>query len=207
MVRSVLAQARVYSLFARLVGATRGRRRYVERYIRPTIGDRILDIGCGPADILEALPRVDYHGFDVSAKYIESARRRFGTRGRFEVEAVNETLVRNYAGFDLVLATGVLHHLDDAEAAALFSVASAALKPGGALVTLDGCFVDGQSFVARRLLKSDRGEFVRRPDEYLRLAKGAFTAVESHLCHDLLRVPYTHWIMRCTKAPELRDIA
>ena len=50
MLRAVLAQPRVYSLFARLIGATRGRLRYVHRHIRPRPGDKILDIGCGPAD-------------------------------------------------------------------------------------------------------------------------------------------------------------
>src|SRR5205823_889390 len=149
MLREILAQARVYSLFSRLVGMKRGRRFHVERHIRPRVGDRILDIGCGPADILEALPVVEYHGFDLSADYIESARKRFGSRGHFRVEAVNAELVEKYAGFDLVLATGVLHHLTDAEAVDLFCVAKAALKPGGRLVTYDGCFVEGQSPIAR----------------------------------------------------------
>jgi len=30
-------------------------------------GHRILDIGCGLANILEALPSVDYQGFDLGA--------------------------------------------------------------------------------------------------------------------------------------------
>ena len=199
MLKDILAQARVYSLFARLIGATRGRQLYVQRYIRPQAGDRILDIGCGPADILEALPAVDYHGFDLSTKYIESARKRFGTRGHFHIEAVSAELVRKYAGFDLVLANGVLHHLNDAEATDLFRVAKAALRPGGTLVMLDGCFVGGQSPIARHLLRNDRGKFVRTQSEYLRLASLAFCKVESHLSGDLLRIPYTHLIMRCGK--------
>jgi SAM-dependent methyltransferase len=199
MLRDILAQARVYSLFARIVGATRGRQLYVQGYIRPKAGDRILDIGCGPGDILEALPEVEYHGFDLSPDYIKSARKRFGRRGQFHVEAVSADLVKKYAGFDLVLATGVLHHLTDAEATDLFQVARTALKPGGRLVTLDGCFVDGQSAIARHLLRLDRGQFVRQPTEYLRLASKVFNKVESHLTDNLLRIPYTHIIMKCSK--------
>lgn len=207
MLRDILAQARVYSLFARIIGATRGRQVYVQEHVRPRAGDRILDIGCGPADILEALPAVEYHGFDLSSDYIESARKRFGTRGQFYVETVSADLLKKYAGFDLVLATGVLHHLTDAEAIDLFQVARTALKPGGQLVTLDGCFVDAQSPIARHLLRRDRGQFVRTQPEYLRLASGVFRKVESHLTHSLLRIPYTHIIMKCSKEIETTNPA
>src|SRR5260221_13614944 len=110
MTKDILGHARVYSFFALLVGARRGRRLYIEHYVRPRAGDRVLDIGCGPADILESLPAVEYHGFDLSAVYIEAARKRFGTRGQFHVEMVNAELVKKYRHFDLGLAKGVLHH-------------------------------------------------------------------------------------------------
>jgi len=197
MLRDILARARVYSCFSSLIGAERARRRHIERHIRPRAGDRVLDIGCGPADILEALPSVEYHGFDLSADYIESARKRFGTRGQFHVEAVNAELVKKYAGFDLVLAMGVVHHLTDAEALDLFRVAKSALKPGGRLVTLDGCFVDGQSPIARWLLGRDRGEFVRTEAAYVVLARQVFADVKPCLTTELLRIPYTHLVMEC----------
>jgi SAM-dependent methyltransferase len=201
MLRDVLSAAPVYSLFARLVGATSARRRYVEGYIRPRSGDRVLDIGCGPADILDSLPQVEYCGIDQSPEYIESARARFPLRGSFRVEAVGADLIGKYAGFDLVLATGVLHHLTDEEALALFRIAKAALKPGGALVTLDGAWVQGQSRMARALLRMDRGRHVRSPAEYERLAAGVFAHVDVRVMHDLLRVPYTHVVMRCGESP------
>jgi len=197
MLRDVLAKPQVYSLFARLIGADRGRRLYIDRHIRPREGDRILDIGCGPADILDSLPRVDYHGFDLSQQYIDSARRRFGSRGHFQVARVSIELLRNYSGFDLVLATGVLHHLDDTEAIDLFRVAKAALKPNGRLITLDGCFLEHQSRVARHLLSRDRGKHVRNEMGYVELAKTVFTNVRPFLTSELLRIPYTHVILEC----------
>lgn len=197
MLTDILASARVYSLFARLVGAERGRRLYIERYIRPRAGDRLLDIGCGPGDILEALPAVEYHGFDLSADYIESARQRFGARGRFEVGALGGDLAGKYAGFDLALATGVLHHLTDAEALDLFRVAHAALKPGGRLVTLDGCYQAGQSPIARQMLRHDRGKHVREEAAYVALARQVFGDVTPVVTTDLLRIPYTHLVMAC----------
>jgi cyclopropane fatty-acyl-phospholipid synthase-like methyltransferase len=199
LMKSLLGHAAVYSVFAKAVGAKRGRRLYVDQHIRPRSGFKILDIGCGPGDILEALPLVDYHGFDLSSDYITSARRKYGDRGHFSVHSVNADLAKIYADFDLVLATGVLHHLDDSEAKSLFELALAALREGGRLVTLDGCYMAEQSFMARFLLKQDRGQFVRTEEGYLRLARSVFSDVESTLHNDLLRIPYTHIVMECRK--------
>lgn len=197
--RNILAHAGVYEAFQRLVGAERERRLYVERYVRPQEGDRVLDVGCGPADILDALPSVTYVGFDMSRDYIQSARRKYGARGEFEVGTVNEAMIGKHNGFDLVLANGVLHHLPDKDATALFTLAKAALKPGGRLVTFDGCYVESQSSIARFLLKKDRGEHVRDKESYLSLAAGVFSDVIASVTDDLLRVPYTHLIMECRR--------
>jgi SAM-dependent methyltransferase len=201
MLERILANAGIYSAFGRLIGAERGRRIYVDRYIKPRPGYRVLDIGCGPADILDLLPTVKYCGFDVSSEYIDAARKRFGPLGDFRVGSLSDALSSKYADFDVVLATGVLHHLGDQDATALFRLAYAALKPDGVLVTLDGCFVDGQSRVVRALLRNDRGQFVRGANEYVQIAKAKFRYVECHITHDLLRIPYTHLIMRCAKQP------
>jgi SAM-dependent methyltransferase len=106
-------------------------------------------------------------------------------------------LVDGRGGFDIVLATGVLHHLDDEEARELFRTAREALRPGGRLVTLDGCYVDGQSRMARYLLSRDRGKFVRAPEAYVRLARSQFEDVQASVRDDLLRIPYTHVALVC----------
>lgn len=197
MLRNILAQARVYSLFAQIVGASRGRQIFIQRHVRPHAGDRVQDIGCGPADILEYPPAVDYYGFDLSANYIKSARKRFGARGHFYVQALSPELVRKYSGFNLVLANGVLHHLTDAESLDLFRLAKAALIPGGRLVTLDGCFTEKQCLLARYFLKYDRGKHVRRQDAYVKLAREVFDEVRPSLTTELLRIPYTHLVLEC----------
>ena len=198
MLRQILDGAGAYRAFARGIGATRARRLHAERFIRAKPGDRILDLGCGPADILEVLHEVSYCGVDMSQEYIRAARERFGNRGDFQVRTLDESTITSYKEFDLVLATGLLHHLDDEEALGLFRTASAALKPGGTLVTLDGCFTRDQSAIVRWLLRHDRGRFVRLVEQYKSLAGTVFATVESHVVEDLLRIPYTHLIMRCS---------
>lgn len=195
--RRLLGQSYVYTAFADLAGG-RARETYACEYICARGGDRILDIGCGPGDILAYLPSdVAYTGFDANASYIAAAIDRFGERGQFFCRHIATGMLEEFAGFDLVLANGVLHHLDDQEAATLLSIAKAALKPNGRLVTLDGCYVEGQSAIARYLLERDRGRFVREKIGYTSLAGSVFRLVEAHIRHDLMRIPYSHIIMEC----------
>jgi SAM-dependent methyltransferase len=194
----VLGLPLAYRTFSRLVGGNVWQV-YRNEYIRPAGNERVLDIGCGPADILSHLAQTDYTGIDISPEYIHSARKRFGDKGRFLCSDVGTVAIEQERGtFSLVLATGVLHHLDDERAQKLFELARLALAPGGRLITYDGCYVNGQSKIARWFLRRDRGKYVRRPEDYQRLAGGYFSHIESSLRQDLLRIPYTHLIMRCS---------
>ena len=196
---TILAFPRIYSLFTGIVGSN-ARTVYVKKYIRPKEGDKILDIGCGTADILAYLPNVEYVGLDIDEAYINYAKKRFGHKGIFLATKVDRKTINEFSlhDFDIVLATGLLHHLNDYEASRLFELASSALKPGGRLITLDGCYVKGQSWLARLILSKDRGKYVRTQDEYLSLSSAVFTNIQVSVHYDLIRIPYTHIIMECT---------
>lgn len=198
-IKKILALPVVYSFFRKFAGNDAARQRYADQFIRAKVGMRVLDIGCGTGDILKFLPSVDYMGFDISQDYIASAKRNFGSRGQFFCEPVGTSIDVPESSFDITLAHGVLHHLDDEEATALFSIAYRSLKPGGRLVTFDGCFTEDQSFLAKFFVSRDRGQFVRNRENYLRLAKAVFSEAEVTVRHDLIRLPYTHIVMECRK--------
>ena len=188
---------RVYSWFANCIGGD-ARSAYTREYVRPVPGQRIIDIGCGPADIVSELPSgVEYVGIDMSPEYIDAARARFGDRASFHCQSISSELGARLGRFDIAMANGVLHHLDDAHALELLKLARAALAEGGRLVTLDGCYIPDQPAIARWLLKMDRGRHVRAPAAYVELARRAFGTVVPYLRQDLLRIPYTHLIMEC----------
>lgn len=196
--RSLLARPGLYSLFRRLVGRDAARARYADEHLRAHAGQRVLDLGCGTGDILQFLPPVEYIGYDLSPRYIERARRRYGARAQFHCRAVDEALQVGDGSHDLVIAHGVLHHLDDALALALFRIAHRALAPGGRLVTFDGCFTERQSRAARFFLSLDRGRYVRQDRAYEALARTVFAQVRSFVHHDLIRIPYTHIVLECS---------
>ena len=195
--QSVMELAAVYRGIQRLLGGEAVHRYFVDCHVRPRPGDRLLDIGCGPAQILEWLTQVGYVGVDLNPRYIATAQARYGERGTFVCQSVAQMAVEQPHSFDLVMAHGLIHHLDNSEAQQLFETAALALKPGGRFVTLDGCFVPGQSKVARWLLRNDRGQFVRTAEDYLTLANRVFSEVHPTIRHDLLRTPYTHIVMEC----------
>jgi SAM-dependent methyltransferase len=173
-------------------------RTVVEQYLRVQAGQRLLDIGCGPGDLLAVLPRgVKYVGFDPDERAIAAARRRHRKASFLFGDVVSVAL--SHSSFDAAIAVGVLHHLNDDGARVLFELAARSLRTGGRLVTIDPARVDGQHPLARWLLERDQGTRVRAPDDYERLARGAFASVRADVRHDLARVPYTHVLLVCER--------
>ena len=198
-VRSILSTAVVYDLFQGLVGADSLRKTIASDYLLDGPHRRVLDIGCGTAEILRFLPDdVEYVGFDASPDYIESARNRFGTRGTFFAKLVTDADLGTLGQFDLVIAMSVLHHLSDAEADHVFALGAHALTTEGRMFSNDPTFVDGQSPIARGVIQRDRGRNVRSPEGYRALAEERFTKVTVDVRHDLLHIPYSHALMTCS---------
>jgi cyclopropane fatty-acyl-phospholipid synthase-like methyltransferase len=195
--RSILGHSAIYDFFQTLMGADRNRREFVAKHIRPVEGMRLLDIGCGTARILDYLPPLTYNGFDLSQEYIDQAVERYQGRGTFRCAMVEKATLQDEPSYDIVLAVGVLHHLDDEAVLQLLGLAKAELREGGRLVTIDPCFDDAQNPIARFLVSRDRGQNVRSAEQYRDLAFTIFDKVDGEVKHRTW-IPYTHWIMECT---------
>jgi SAM-dependent methyltransferase len=166
--------------------------------LRP--GLRVLDIGCGPGRLVEYLPGVEYVGLDLSENYIAAARQRYGHTGaRFFVNRVEDLDADVLGEFDVVVAKGLLHHLDDDEVIHFFKVAAGTLAPGGRTVTLDNAYTPDMSRLSRFVISKDRGQSVRSPEGYADLARMTFAEVDIAVHHDLMRIPYTHVFITCSK--------
>lgn len=198
-VYALLSSPRVYTAFQYVMGARAAWTHFVADYVRPFPGAALLDIGCGPADMLAYMPSdVDYWGVDISQAYIDRAVRRFGKRGHFLCKLLTADDLVMLPKFDVVTAVGVLHHLEDSEARQVLALAQQALKPGGRLVTIDPCLVKGQNPIARFLIRRDRGQNVRSRLGYTDLVPVGFAEARVEIRHKAW-IPYTHCYMECRR--------
>jgi len=199
-IRSILSHAAIYNFVQLILGAEKARRILVQDFFPKAFTFRMLDIGCGTAEILRHLPKgIHYTGFDASETYIHQAQKRFGQRGDFYAERITKKTLPHLGSFDLILAFGLLHHLSDDEALALFETAHQVLASGGRLLTIDPCFMSDQHDLARWLICKDRGQNIRTPEQYAALANRHFSHVKSTVRQDMLYIPYTHLILECGK--------
>jgi SAM-dependent methyltransferase len=201
-VRHLLARPRLYDWFQHLVGANAWRRRFVRDFVLPVLrrGDRVIDIGCGTGDLLEHLPRdLSYVGFDRNEAYVAAARKRFAGRdARFECRSVEPGSAAGEPAFDVALAIGLMHHLDDAEAVVLLEAARGALKPSGFLFLLDPVLVPEQSRLARFVVGKDRGQNVRTLEASLALCGRVFPFVRHSVDLRPILIPYTGIVITCS---------
>lgn len=187
-----------YNLLQRAVGSDKVWKVFIGEHLRPRPGMRVLDIGCGPAEVLSYLPELEYLGVEPHGPYVDGARQRYGARGRFRQIPAEELVDEGVEPFEAVLLLGVLHHLDDRAAATLLATARKLTAPGGRLLTLDGCRAPGQSRLTRALYWADRGDYTRDEAGYVGLVRGSFGEVRSTLRHDLLRLPYSYLILEAS---------
>ncbi|MFD3454816.1 class I SAM-dependent methyltransferase [Streptomyces sp. NPDC058691] len=105
-------------------------------------GRRILDAGCGAGALFAALRDRGalVSGFDASAGMLELARRRLGEGADLQVADLGSPLPYADDTFDDVVASLVLHYLEDWEPA--LAELRRVLKPGGRLIaSVDHPFV------------------------------------------------------------------
>ncbi|MFC1402027.1 MULTISPECIES: class I SAM-dependent methyltransferase [Streptacidiphilus] len=113
-------------------------------------GRRILDAGCGSGPLSEALRDrgAVVSGFDASAGMLELARRRLGDGADLQVAELGSPLSYPDDTFDDVVASLVLHYLEDWGPA--LTELRRVLKPGGRLImSVDHPFaIHGLEFLA-----------------------------------------------------------
>jgi SAM-dependent methyltransferase len=181
----------MFDLCQWLVGAPACHRRFIQGFVKPCPGERVVDLGCGTGASLRQIPEgITYVGLDLNPHYIQAARAQFGERATFLCSDLVTADLSEFPAFDLAISVGVLHHLSDAQAHAVLQLARRIVRPGGRFVSMDPCYVPGQHPIAKFLLDHDRGDHIRDAEHYRRLLSPQGT-LETKVFSDMLRIPYT----------------
>ena len=200
---TILSQSIFYRAFASVVGRFGiSRMDLYAKYLPYTPGFKILDLGCGPGTSTRFFREEDYLGIDIDKAYINNARSKYPGY-RFECidfTSLNEdsTLVPD-GGFDLILAYGLMHHLDDTSCASFFTKSQSVLREQGHIICFDGCIYQHQSRIKKRIILSDRGKYVRHPADLISIAESAGFRCNSKIEEDSLLIPYSLLALSCTK--------
>jgi SAM-dependent methyltransferase len=189
----------VYKGLMAALGAEKAKARLATELYCVEPGAKVLDVGCGPASIFPYLPEVNYTGMDLNPKHIAYAVAQYGSKGRFLVGDASRQLREEGGTFDLVIASALLHHLDDDRARDLLARLCQLTRSGGRIVTFDNVWLARQNPVAWSLNKLDSGLNVRFEAEYRDLAAGLPVTIDGKVYRDLLRIPYDHFSMVLTK--------
>lgn len=198
--KAVLNSPTIYQAYQKLGGFFDARVKAIAEYLAIRPGHRVIDIGCGPGHILRHLPKgIDYIGFDIDQAYIAHANKAFGARGRFYCRYFDAEAAKEFAGADVVMMNGVLHHVADEELKGILTDVRDVLSDGGSLFTLDGCYREGQSRFAKWMLDNDRGQFVRDRKGYETVLRSVFSQVDLTVRDDYTLIPYT-WIIGVSRS-------
>lgn len=199
MSKNLLKYAILYKSLMNLLGGNKSRKILINDYVLLNEHQRVLDLGCGPAEILNVLsPQINYTGIDASENYISAAQKNFPNQNFVCTTFDNKTKLNGE--FDVVLAIGLIHHLNEETSRNLIINASNVLKEGGKLITFDNILFKGQNWLAQWIIKEDRGNYIRNLREYSSLfPQNIFQDIQFDLREDLLRIPYSHIISICTK--------
>jgi len=140
--------------------------------------------------------RRKFVGIDPSPDYVRRATELF-PEAKFKCGTVG-TVALEEENFDLIVISGVLHHVDDDEAVEIMRFANTHKSDRGKIIAVDPVFFPGQNFIAKWMARADRGKNVRTADSLEQLWRNALptSTIQISIKSGYLRVPYNHVV--CT---------
>jgi 2-polyprenyl-3-methyl-5-hydroxy-6-metoxy-1,4-benzoquinol methylase len=196
----LLGKTFVYKTFKNFVAPPKLVQKTIEEFLHVPDGASVLDLGCGYGDIASYYAgRCSYLGIDSNESYIVSARKRNSDNdAQFIIADISDPEVLQRGPYDLVLLTGVLHHLPNEHVSNIVAAAMNLVGTSGRFVAIEPVFSPDQRLTARLLIASDRGRYVRDLDGYTALLSQGFKNVKGQVVHGRLRIPYSHAVLTCS---------
>ena len=188
----------VYKFVQKIMSGTSFRKKIIQTNIKKR-NLNILDIGCGPAEIIDYIPSCKYYGFDIDKRSINYAKKKYNNKNyHFFCKKFRSREIRKLPQFDFVILFGIMHHLKNSQVNDILKLCKKKMKKNSKLLTEDPIFIKNQNLIAKFLIKNDRGTNVRKQTEYVALLKSHFTKISFKISHQIFS-PYTWFTTICKK--------
>lgn len=190
----VFDNANIYKIFQFSIMRRNTLKIIRDEVLKPDNVQNVLDFGCGIGYHSLEFPNSNYFGIEPIEGCIEKANAMHsGDRRTFLLGDHTALMEVPSSSYELIIAIGVLHHIDDEVASEFIKESYRILRPGGRLTTLDPVFHEEQSRLSKWIVGRDRGEWVRNVYDYQQIFNQNFSGVLStRIFANLLRMPYDH---------------
>jgi ubiquinone/menaquinone biosynthesis C-methylase UbiE len=188
-----------YRIFQNIVATKKGKKILFD-LIHSSPANSILDFGCGTGHLGKEFINSEYLGIEPLRSCVEIAlKNKSDIKHSFVVGDEKSLQALPDGKFDLILAIGVLHHIDDSVAKIFIKESCRLLKNGGKMVTLDPHFFIGQSSVSKFVINQDRGKNIRTKEKINQLLEEHYSNIVVREYSGLIRIPYDHVSFTVTK--------
>ena len=201
-IAKIFDNANLYKLFQFGVSRSGTAEIIRDEILKPKNVNNVLDFGCGIGYHANEFIKSSYLGIEPLQSCVDKANIMFSRKGA-EFIVGDHVALRSIpdSSYDLVMAIGVLHHIDDLIFHEFVEESLRVLKPGGRLTTFDPVLHDQQSLFSRWVVRRDRGQWVRNEREYLTVISTYYGQdVNSKIYSKLLRIPYDHIAIEAIKS-------
>jgi len=149
----------------------------------------VLDVGCGTGDFVDAIPqKTSYLGIDIDPKFISYARRNYEKEKRdFLVGDINNNELLKNKTFDAALLISTLHHLSDFELEKILPLIKRHTKK---VIIVADIIPNPDNLLRELMVKLDRGSYVRRREEKIKILKKYFKIVNTKVIKSRLAVQF-----------------
>ena len=170
----ILGNDLAYDAFQTCVGSYKFRERFIKSLeVMPNA--KVLELGCGTGITLETIRENDYIGIDLSAKYLEKARKRKESAILVNGDVSSSVTYKNITTKknDVVLALALWHHLDDLQMIRTLENIYKISGSGMSIYSLDP-FIDNKTGIsAKWIAQNDRGKYLRSPGHLKEISEAA----------------------------------
>ncbi|MDZ7832248.1 MAG: class I SAM-dependent methyltransferase [Desulfobacterales bacterium] len=152
----------------------------IQQAINPMKGHRLLDAACGTGILKPCCSPAWYVGIDIDTKRVIEARNQYKTVDFTSSDAAKLAFKEN--SFDMILASGLFHHVNDQTAYNILAEFNRVLSADGKIIVIEAIWPQHWYNIFGALgRKLDQGNFVRYSWEYESLFKQCFNVDKKYL--------------------------